>query len=144
MGISFAVRRDRRAGSWAGAALVVLLAALMHVLCCAHGPAPASSGRADTVAAVSCAADHDHAACDPRAAHPSHPAHEGDEECRGADEPSVQAPRGIQLAPDAAQFTVARAEADGGSALRSGPPPDRARGPLPGPQERSRLGVWRT
>ena len=137
MGISFAGRRDRRTGSWAGAVLVVLLAALLHVLCCAHGPASASSGRADTVAAVSHGHAHDTGACDP-----GH--HEGDEECRGADEPSVQAPRGIQVAPDAVQFVVPRAETDGGSALRYGPPPDGAIGPLPGPQERSRLGVWRT
>ncbi|MFD7292923.1 hypothetical protein ACFV9W_06505 [Streptomyces sp. NPDC059897] len=136
MGISFAVRRDRRAGTWAGAVLVVLLAALLHVLCCAHGPASAGSGRADTVAAVSYAADHDHAACAP--------AHEGGEECRGADEPSVQAPRGIQVDPDALQFTVPRAEVDGAAALRYGPPPDGTRGPLPALNERSRLGVWRT
>lgn len=139
MGISFAGRRDRRTGSWAGAVLVVLLAALLHVLCCAHGPASASSGRADTVAAVSHGHAHDHGACDP-----GHPAHEGDEECRGADEPSMQAPRCIQVAPDAVQFVVPRAGADGGNAQRHGPPPDEARGPLPGLQERSRLGVWRT
>ncbi|MFI5664996.1 hypothetical protein [Streptomyces sp. NPDC051684] len=146
MGISFAAHHGRRAGpgSWAGAVLVVLLAALVHVLCCAHGPASTSSGRADTVAAVSYAYDHGHDACDQQAAHPSHPAHEGDEECRGVDEPGVQAPRGIQVAPDAVQFTVPRAEVGDGAELRHGPTPDGPRDTLPDRHERSRLGVWRT
>ncbi|NEE53321.1 hypothetical protein G3M55_53100, partial [Streptomyces sp. SID8455] len=45
--------RAGRLGACSGAALLVLLAVLVHVLACAHGPALAGEGRADSIAAAS-------------------------------------------------------------------------------------------
>jgi hypothetical protein len=145
-------RHDRtRTGHRAGAVLAVLLAALVHLLCCAHGPASAATGRADTLAVVTAAAPcgppagpHGHA---PRSAEGGE-GHD-DAECRGADEPGVQAPRGLQPASDAAvPHHTGGADPGALPAALAAPPRHAAhsRPPLPAPtgQGRARLGVWRT
>ncbi|MCZ1011000.1 hypothetical protein O1L68_34720 [Streptomyces lydicus] len=73
----------------------MVLAALIHVLGCAHGPAPAGTGRADTFLAVSSACSQVTETTEGTPAEsPGHGGH-GSAECSGADEPSVQAPRSI-------------------------------------------------
>ncbi|MFH8407057.1 hypothetical protein ACH4FX_20000 [Streptomyces sp. NPDC018019] len=129
-----------------GAVILVLLAALAHVLVCAHGPVPAGGGHVDTpvaAAAFDCAGATEQLA-DTAAAHSLH-GHGTAERCSGPDSPTLQPSRQIisplpsfpSLAPAGA------AEAVPDSAAADQPPP-----PHPGRtsagQERARFGVWRT
>ncbi|MFJ4714085.1 hypothetical protein [Streptomyces sp. NPDC088785] len=155
------VRRGDRPGAWSGAALVVLLAALLHLLACAHGPAPAGVPRADTIAATGHAAGSAAARTGPAltpgpttvahatTAPPMDGDRDGDGRCRGMDEPTAQPPRdrtGAAIPRDAQSAEPHLA------GLAPAPPPVRAAGapgppvcPPPSPRQgRARLGVWRT
>ncbi|MER5949023.1 hypothetical protein ABT127_23530 [Streptomyces sp. NPDC001904] len=133
------VRRGGRPGAWTGAALVVLLAALLHLLACAHGPAADGAGRADTIAATSAAVSHA-----TTAAHRTDSGGDGDARCRGMDEPTAQPPR------DRAPAETVRS-APAAEPRLSSPAPSHGRPPGAGrhtecsaPGDRARLGVWRT
>ncbi|MGC4971666.1 hypothetical protein ACLQ2D_02005 [Streptomyces sp. DT199] len=142
-----AVSRSSHPGVRTGAALLVLMAALMHLLACAHGPTSAAAGRTDTFLAVSppCAQPPEPPA-DP-AARQTAPAPGNGERCWGLDEPSVQPPRDITRAVQAVQDAL---PADHLSALPPSPVPQYEQsgrsecGLPPTGQERARLGVWRT
>ncbi|WP_420036165.1 hypothetical protein ACN2WE_31580 [Streptomyces sp. cg28] len=130
------VRRGDRPGAWAGAALVVLLAALLHLLACAHGPVPDGAGRADTIAATSAVATH---GTDGRG--------EGDVRCRGMDEPTAQPPRDrtpaetVRSAP-AAEPRLSSPEPSRGLSAGAGRHTECS--PHSPQRDRARLGVWRT
>ncbi|GAA3245910.1 hypothetical protein [Streptomyces labedae] len=139
------VSRSNRSLSRTGAALVVLMAALVHLLACAHGPAQAGAARADAIltAFVSCGPPSEPTS-DP-ARKQAAPAEDGPAQCWGTDEPTVQPPRDLAPAADAPQEAqpVVRADALPGS-VRGGPPPQSDVGAPPVQGERARLGVWRT
>ncbi|MGC5244215.1 MULTISPECIES: hypothetical protein [Streptomyces] len=130
-----------------GAALLVLLAALIHVLACAHGPTATAAGRADSLlltssAASGQAAERPQQTTDGQTA----PAHHSGVHCWGLDEPTVQPPRDVALAvptvhdaPPAEHLDTRPPPAS--PALQPSPPTPGA--PSAG-QTRSRLGVWRT
>ncbi|MFI6935860.1 hypothetical protein [Streptomyces sp. NPDC050287] len=129
-----------------GAAVVLLLAGLLHLLACAHGPTPTGTVRADALpvaSAVSCGPV-ERASGGPAAQDPGS-GEGGATECRGADVPTVQPPREIAPAAAAAQHGLP------GTCLDA--PPDAVRRAAPAParstafsdsSERARLGVWRT
>ncbi|MFE6891486.1 hypothetical protein [Streptomyces sp. NPDC057694] len=134
------VCRGGRPGVWAWAALVVLLAALMHLLACAHGPVPDGAGRADTIAATSAVATHGATTPSPDGSRDA----DGDARCRGMDEPTAQPPRDRTAAETVRSAPTAEPHL-------SSPVPTRERAPAAthhsecSPQrERARLGVWRT
>ncbi|MFE9611699.1 hypothetical protein [Streptomyces sp. NPDC006012] len=143
--VAWSVRREHRPVPRAAAALVVLLAALVHLLGCAHGPVPAGFVRTDTPLLLAAVCDR---TCAPDAVASTWPAPApGDEQphCRDADEPTVQPPRGIAPpAPAVAGAAPAAADHAKFPSPRSGPP----EGPTPGPatdgRSRARLGVWRS
>ncbi|WP_353945245.1 hypothetical protein ABII15_29240 [Streptomyces sp. HUAS MG91] len=133
------VRRGGRPGTRAGAALVVLLAALLHLLACAHGPAPDGAGRADTIAATSAVASHG-----TTTPHRTDGSGDGDARCRGMDEPTAQPPRDRTPAE-----TVRSASATEPHLFSPVPTRERHPGAVRHPecspsQDRARLGVWRT
>ncbi|MFI7005047.1 hypothetical protein [Streptomyces sp. NPDC050145] len=143
-------RHDRsRPGHRTGAILAVLLAALVHLLCCAHGPVASAAGRADTITAVApapCgqpAGPQTHLGHDD---HDGHDGHEGDAQCSGTDEPSVQAPRGIQPAADITPVTLPGADLDRADLPTARRPFGYSGPPLvaPAEQRRAHLGIWRT
>ena len=142
---AWVVSRSSRSVSRTGAALVVLLAALVHVLACAHGPAPTGAARADVILTASVTRVPPSEPTGDPAMRQSDPAEEDPAQCWGTDEPTVQPPRGIAPAADA--LPDARPAADTNAlpdAVRDGPHTQ------PGPdassvqRERARLGVWRT
>ncbi|WP_210570598.1 hypothetical protein [Streptomyces sp. GESEQ-4] len=141
------VLRSRRSVSRTGAALLVLLTALVHLLACAHGPTSEAAGRADTfpaTASVSCAQHSEpprETAGRQRAPLDSHPPH-----CWGLDEPPVQAPRDVALTVEAVQDALPL-EAVGARlmpVLRAAQPSFVEPGLSSTGQSRSSLGVWRT
>ncbi|MFF0131746.1 hypothetical protein ACFYTG_39565 [Streptomyces mirabilis] len=129
-----------------GAALVVLLTTLVHVLACAHGPTPTGIGRVDTILATSTANCRHTAAPtgNPTAEEPD-PAEDSEAQCWGTDEPTVQPPSDIAPAGEAVPCALpvepigALADVVPGRPLW--PPPSTASSVQ---QERARLGVWRT
>ncbi|MGJ5894208.1 hypothetical protein ACSCBZ_19930 [Streptomyces niveiscabiei] len=128
------ISRDTRSVHRAGAALVLALVTLLHVLCCAHGPTAAEPLRADALTVSSSVA------CDPH--RPGHGSHGGSSHCVDADEPTVQPPRDHPtgpLAPVTAVPAVLHPAAAPLPRLSGTPPP-----PLPPGNDRARLGVWRT
>ncbi|MEU6089626.1 hypothetical protein ABZ865_23015 [Streptomyces sp. NPDC047085] len=132
------VYRDGRAESRAGAAILVLLAALLHLLACAHGPAPAAdslpAGPAAAVAIAVVTADSD-------------AEHGPDQHCCHEDEPTIQAPRDTDAALPSAHLTASSGGEDG-SVRAPGPgqspaaPP--GRGGLPIARSLALIGVSRT
>ncbi|MER6080498.1 hypothetical protein [Streptomyces sp. NPDC001833] len=131
-----------------GAVLLLLLAALLHVLDCAHGPNGDPSGRADTLLPTSSAS------CAPApgqahrtTAHPTAPGQEGTAHCCGSDEPTLQPPRDVALALPDTVHGDPPAQLHGAPLPLARPAPRHAR-PAPdaaSPAEtRARLGVWRT
>ncbi|MFG2881161.1 hypothetical protein ACGFYV_02350 [Streptomyces sp. NPDC048297] len=121
-----------------GAAILVLLAALLHLLACAHGPAPVSGAGFGTlptgpaaVAVVTADAGSGH---DP------------EQHCCHAEEPTVQAPRDADLVLPSAHL----AASGDGAAKGFVPAPGPGRSPAPAARGRSvgrslaLLGVWRT
>ncbi|MEU9191230.1 hypothetical protein AB0D14_43450 [Streptomyces sp. NPDC048484] len=133
-----------------GAALVVLLAALIHALACAHGPTASAAGRADSLLLTS-AATSGQAPEQPQPqpqtkAGQTVPAHHNGVHCWGLDEPTAQPPRDLAL--DVPTVHVAPLAEHLGTQL---PPASPALHPSPSTpgvpsagQTRSRLGVWRT
>ncbi|MFF0227295.1 hypothetical protein [Streptomyces sp. NPDC004629] len=130
----------------AGAALVVLLAALVHLLGCAHGPLPAGSVRADTPLLVE-------AACGQvpppppvvTVTRPAPPSGDDLAQCWDTDEPTVQPPRDIASPVPAVDEAAAPAAADDESPTAgTGPPAGPAPGPAAAGRSRARLGVWRS
>ncbi|WP_405613426.1 hypothetical protein [Streptomyces sp. NBC_00076] len=132
--------------SWTGTALVVLLAALVHVLGCAHGPAAAGAGRADALLVVATAS------CSQPAAPSGYsalkgldPTEGGGPHCWSLDGPTAQPPRDISLLAEAApslmpaQGTTALLGQSGAQLPQSPTPPASSV-----QQERAQLGVWRT
>ncbi|MFE7979458.1 hypothetical protein [Streptomyces shenzhenensis] len=143
--VAWSVRRERRPRSRAGAALVVLLAALIHLLGCAHGPVSAGAARADTPLSAT-------AACGPVSPPPAvavtqpAPPSGGDlAHCRDGDGPTVQPPRDIASPVPAVDGAApAVAAADKLPAPKTGPPAGPAPGPATAGRSRARLGVWRS
>ncbi|MFI2236073.1 hypothetical protein [Streptomyces chrestomyceticus] len=135
-----------RSVSRTGAVILVLLAALAHVLICAHGPVPAGGAQVDTpvaAAAFDCAGAPVQLT-DAAASHALH-GHDSAELCSGPDGPTLQPTRQITSplpsVPGPVPAGFAEAGPDGVAAHRSPPayPGRTAAG-----QERARLGVWRT
>ncbi|MFF7467641.1 hypothetical protein [Streptomyces sp. NPDC008092] len=131
----------------AGAVLLLLLAALLHVLDCAHGPNADPSGRTDTLLPASSAS------CAPApgpmqrtTAQQTAPGQEGAGHCCGADEPTLQPPREVALAvPATAHGTPAAPHPGAPPPARPAPRHARPAPDAASPGEtRARLGVWRT
>ncbi|MFD0432747.1 hypothetical protein [Streptomyces chartreusis] len=136
--------RHHRSASRTGAVLVLLLAALLHVLACAHGPTLAGEARADTpfVAAAACGqAPHDQQQA---GTGQSSPYHDRGAHCWGGDEPTVQPPRDVTSA-----LSVVHDALPGGHTVvlvppsRPSPAPPVSGGPSAG-HARALFGVWRT
>lgn len=123
--------------------LVTVMAGLLHVLGCAHGP-QTDGVRIDTLATVTvAAADHARPAVPAAAAELCD--HGGALGCTGADEPATAGPRADLPVPaptDDAAFPAGDAWAQG---ARSRAPCARASGGHPAGHSRTRamLGVWR-
>ncbi|MET9103688.1 hypothetical protein [Streptomyces antibioticus] len=128
-----------------GAVLLVLLAALVHVLACAHGPTATPTGQTDSLLLTSTAS------CGQAPERPQRttaqqtgPAHDSDVHCWGLDEPTIQPPRDVTLAVPTVHVTPSAEH------LGAQPPPPAAPAVQPTPcvpspgQTRSRIGVWRT
>ncbi|MFF8594515.1 hypothetical protein ACF061_24300 [Streptomyces sp. NPDC015220] len=141
------VRGDRSVG-WTGAVVVVLLAALVHLLGCAHGPTPVHAPRADALSSARAASCAQFLPEPPRTAATGHDAPVPDEwcHCRGLDQPAVRTPREGEPT-GAGLLTALPTDPAGGSstlapaALRPGGP--RSTAPS-GERARAGLGVWRT
>ncbi|MFK8844537.1 hypothetical protein [Streptomyces sp. Ac-502] len=128
-----------------GAVILVLLAALAHVLVCAHGPVPAGGGQVDTpVAAAFDCAGAPGQFTDAAASHSLH-GHGSAELCSGPDSPTLQPSRQIASPlpslPSLVPAGFTEAGPDDVAADRSPPPYP---GRTAAGQERARLGVWRT
>ncbi|MFG2955009.1 hypothetical protein ACGF5O_14895 [Streptomyces sp. NPDC048291] len=131
-----------------GAVLLLLLAALLHVLDCAHGPNADPSGRADTLLltpSASCTQTPEPA--QRTTARQATPGQEGTAHCCGSDEPTLQPPRDVALAlpatvhgTPAARHLGTPAPSAAAAPRHSWPVPDAA---SPG-ETQARLGVWRT
>ena len=129
-----------------GAVLLVLLAALMHVLGCAHGPTPTSAPRVDAVPVAS--ADCAHVSGQPQEPAGEHAptAPDGTGHCVGPDEPTVQPPRDIGGTAQPGETTAHAAHV----AVLTPPAPRLGRstasqsGTLSTTQARASLGIWRT
>lgn len=141
------VSRSSRSVARTGAVLLVLLAALVHVLACAHGPTATRAGQADSLLLASSASCGQAPERSERTtARQTGPAHDSEVHCWGLDEPTVQPPRDVALAVPAVHVAPSAGH------LGAQPPTvPSARGPsLPAPgvssagQTRSRIGVWRT
>lgn len=129
------------------APLVVLLAVLVHLLACAHGPATTGMARAETAHSAGAFRGHAPEPADAETALlQSAPTHDHQPQCCDLDEPTVQPSRDIPLA-DGPALHVLRVEHPGTqpSAPRASehPPASRPSGSSTG-HTRSRLGVWRT
>ncbi|WTC54953.1 hypothetical protein OH715_06485 [Streptomyces cellulosae] len=137
--------RDGRSVSRTGAALVVLLAALVHLLACAHGPATAGTVRANVIVAASVTCGPTAGPTVAPATGQTAPAEEAPAQCQDRDELTVQPPRDIAPAADATQEAQPAVRADAVSAsVRGGLPPRRGPDASSVQRERALLGVWRT
>ncbi|WP_329503653.1 hypothetical protein RFN58_35190 [Streptomyces iakyrus] len=142
---AWVVSRSSRSVSRTGAALVVLLAALVHVLACAHGPAPTGAARADAILTASVTRVPPSEPTGDPARWQAAPAEDSPVQCWGTDEPTVQPPRDIAPAADAPQEAQPAVHADASLvSVRGGPPSQPDLGTPPVQRERARLGVWRT
>jgi hypothetical protein len=142
----WSVRRSIRPGSRTGAALVVLLAALMHLLACAHGPGSTGADRADAIRVVSAVPlGQSSKSAAETSAKGQDPTEGGGHHCSNMDEPTTQPPRDITPLAEAAYHALPAEGIDtvpGGAQTRPPRPPDPAASSVE--QERSQLGVWRT
>ena len=141
------VSRSSRSVARTGAVLLVLLAALVHVLACAHGPTATPAGQADTLlltSSTSCGQAPEPSQ-QPTARHTS-PAPNGGVHCWGLDAPTVQPPRDVTLAVPAVHITPPSQHL--GAQPPTAPPALQPSLPAPGVsstgQTRSQIGVWRT
>ncbi|MFE7278610.1 hypothetical protein [Streptomyces sp. NPDC057623] len=138
------VLRVPRSVPRAGAALVVLLAALVHLLGCAHGPASYGAARADTLLAATASSGQAPAPPGASDTAPAAPSGGGDAGCWGEDEATAQPPRGI-ASPVPVVDRAAPSTADSGVLpAEPGPAPDPARESDTSGRSRAHLGVWRT
>jgi hypothetical protein len=143
--VAWSVGREHRPAPRAATALVVLLAALLHLLGCAHGPAASEVARADTPLLVTATCG---PTCTPATSSDMPPAPapgEGRAHCWDGDEPTVQPPRGVSSPVPGVDVTAPSA-GEGGrlSPARTGPPVESAPGPATAGRARARLGVWRS
>ncbi|MEV6171839.1 hypothetical protein AB0L99_26960 [Streptomyces sp. NPDC051954] len=142
----WSLRRSSRPVSWTGATLVVLVAALVHLLACAHGPASAGPGRADAILVVSTASwGQPSQTAVGTSAKGLDSTEGGGVHCWGPDETAAGPPRDITPTAQAALHVL---PSEGIDALTGVVParPSRCPDPAVHPvqQERARLGVWRT
>ncbi|MDX3522000.1 hypothetical protein [Streptomyces scabiei] len=131
-----------------GAVLLAVLAALVHILICAHGPTSGETGQADSLPLAASPAASTSTPGRPQQAEPlgiaSPQGHDG-ASCEGLDEPTVQSSRdAVPAGPTAhdvpaIDLLTARPSLTP-AALTSLPSAD---GPTSG-HTRARLGVWRT
>ncbi|MFD3577604.1 hypothetical protein [Streptomyces sp. NPDC058644] len=137
--------RGGRSVSRTGAALAVLLVTLVHLLACAHGPAPTGAARADSLlAATATCTPPSEPSVDP-AARQAAPVENSPAQCWGTDEPTIQPPRAIAPDAEAVQDAQAALDTDGSTrSVREGAPPPPDTGTASAGRERARLGVWRT
>ncbi|MFF7793466.1 hypothetical protein [Streptomyces sp. NPDC007991] len=145
MGV-WSASRSNRPVSRTGVVLAVLLAALVHVLACGHGPAPAGGGRADAILIVSTASSgpSSSAACDASPQAPD-PAKDGRVHCFGLDEPTAQPSRdGTPVADSVHDRPTAEPVGTSPDDLRQWPQASPDLAPSSVHRERARLGVWRT
>lgn len=90
------VTQWRRSWPWAGAVVVALLATLLHLLACAHGPTTIEAVRSDSLLLTSSTvygqlpADEQR---EPAAAGQSSPTHDTEEHCCSLDGPTAEPPR---------------------------------------------------
>lgn len=137
--------RGRRSSVWTGAVLLVLLAALMHVLGCAHGPVPTSAPRVDAVPVVSAGCAHDSGQPQGSVGVQAPAAPDGTGHCVGPDEPTVQPPRDIERPSQADVMNqAARTTVPARPAPRCVRVSTSHRGTLSTAQTRASLGVWRS
>ncbi|HEY8983230.1 MAG TPA: hypothetical protein VIU15_27085 [Streptomyces sp.] len=124
--------RGSRSAHRAGAVLLFALIALVHVLCCAHGPTSTESSRKDSLVMTE--------SCDVHGA--DHPSHGAQEHCEDSDAPAVHPSRDHDPTGAVAPATASGAlhQATASLPRLSGTPPP----PLPPGNDRARLGVWRT
>lgn len=143
--VAGSVLRADRPVPRAGAALVVLLAALIHLLGCAHGPTPTGIGRADSLLATTASWARASTPADDASERSAPRPGENREHCWGGDVPTVQPPRDI-ASPVPAAHSVPASAADTGmlGPAKPGPPPGSAQRPARPGRARARLGVWRT
>lgn len=141
------VSRSGRSAAWTGAALLVILAALVHVLACAHGPTAGEAGRTDSLlltSSVACGQAHERP--DQTAAQQTAPAHDSGTHCWGMDEPTVQPSRDTATAMPEVHDDPAAEDLD--VQLPPAPAALRSLALIPGlpsaGQTRARFGVWRT
>lgn len=124
----------------------MLLAALMHLLACAHGPASPASARSDTVPTTRVAFAQAGTLPPDPACRPSDPDHDDESHCCGGDEPTIQAPRGaarsLQTVHKALPVTVAASRS--ACVVPSAHPPAAGTAGFPLGPVPARLGVWRT
>ncbi|MER6628005.1 hypothetical protein ABT301_07180 [Streptomyces sp. NPDC000987] len=127
-----------------GAALLVLLAALVHLLACAHGPTSEAAGQADALpaASVGCA-QHLGPPSDTAGRQPA-PGDGTSPHCAGLDEPPVQAPRDAALALEVIQCARPLEDLGARLAAPAARPSSVEHGPSSTGRSRSSLGVWRT
>ncbi|MCT7351786.1 hypothetical protein ACWDF1_18840 [Streptomyces coelicoflavus] len=128
------------------APLVVLLAVLVHLLACAHGPVTAGTARADAAHSAGAFCGHTPGpADDGMASLQSAPPHDHQSHCCDLDEPTVQPSRDIPLADGPALHVLRVEQGTQPSPTRPGA---QASALDPGCSStghtRSRLGVWRT
>lgn len=128
-----------------GAVVAVLLAALVHLLSCAHGPAPAGTARVDSLVAAPASCGQASTPVDGPAADQSAPAGGDTTQCLGHDEPTTQPPRDSAPATAALPTVLPtrHTDAPAGPAWAP-PPPKQTLAAEPVGQSRARLGVWRT
>lgn len=130
--------------------LTLALAALLHLLLCAHGPTSPDSARVDTLSAEAAAPPGCGSAFVPseRVGAAQMGPTDGDASgCVDADEPTLRAPRDV-----AAPVTAVDGSATTAESVPAAAPPGFGGGHLPGViggpgaggVDRARLGVWRT
>ncbi|QKW17952.1 hypothetical protein HUT16_01765 [Kitasatospora sp. NA04385] len=117
--------------------IVVLLAALLHVLGCAHGPLAGAGWSAPAADALPAAAAHGRAPLD----HPQHDTGHQEARCAGTDQPVTDRQPTDPPAAPAGADTPVPAPAPAGPAATAAP--DDGPGPAVG-RSRAALGVWRT
>ncbi|MCZ4604207.1 hypothetical protein O3S80_10660 [Streptomyces sp. Lzd4kr] len=139
-----AAPRHHRSASRTGAVLVLLLAALLHVLACAHGPTLADEARADTplVTAAACGqTPHDRQQA---GTGQSSPYHDSGAHCWGGDEPTVQPPRDVALALPVVHDALPGVHTVVLAPLSPHSPAPPASGGQSAGHTRALFGVWRT
>ncbi|MFI5983755.1 hypothetical protein ACIBEA_23090 [Streptomyces sp. NPDC051555] len=145
-------RSGRPAASRVGAVVVLglalALAALLHLLVCAHGPVAPGAARTDVLTAAATArgpAPRDLPAADrPHRPHTT-PVGDGAAGCVDADEPTVPSPRAAGAPVPVTPALLATGQAAGSAYGRGRCGPPGTRGGVGHPAEgRAVLGVWRT